>query len=74
MLAEYNGYIASGWITDRGVASGGAGWGTTHGLDVVYDGANENYKPIQEKEIINTRTKHSAGCPYFLFIGIITSP
>ena len=38
-------------------------------VDVVYNGANENYGPIGEEEQIATRKQYTAGLPYFLFIG-----
>lgn len=44
---------------------------TPEKIDVVYNGANENYKPL-EKEIIETaRNKYSSGKPYFVFIGAL---
>ncbi len=38
-------------------------------IDVVYNGANENFKPISSFEIENTREKYSGGSPYFIFVG-----
>jgi glycosyltransferase involved in cell wall biosynthesis len=40
-------------------------------IDVVYNGANELYKPISVSESAATRNRYSNGCPYFLFIGLI---
>lgn len=40
-------------------------------IDVVHNGANENYKPIPESEKIHTRKKISSEKPYFLFIGTL---
>lgn len=38
-------------------------------IDVVYNGANEIYRPLATSEIENIRDKYSRGLPYFLFIG-----
>lgn len=38
-------------------------------IDVVYDGANEKFKPISDLEKENTKKKFSDGNEYFLFIG-----
>ncbi|MGD1845287.1 MAG: glycosyltransferase family 4 protein [Salibacteraceae bacterium] len=38
-------------------------------IDVVYNGVNPRYQPIDPKAIAATRDKYSAGVPYFLFIG-----
>lgn len=38
-------------------------------IDVVYNGANEAYKPIELAAKEETRKKHAQGHPYFLFIG-----
>jgi len=38
-------------------------------IDVVYDGANESYKPLSPGMISLTREKYTSGCPYFIFIG-----
>ena len=38
-------------------------------IDVVYNGANELYKPISTLEIANCRKTYTGGCPYFIFIG-----
>jgi glycosyltransferase involved in cell wall biosynthesis len=38
-------------------------------IDVVYDGANDLYIPLNQEEISNTREKYTEGCPYFIFIG-----
>lgn len=38
-------------------------------IDVVYNGANENYKPISETGAIATRNNITGGQPYFLFVG-----
>ena len=40
-------------------------------IDVVYNGANENYGPISEEEKQKTRDKYSGGVPFFLFTGAI---
>ncbi len=38
-------------------------------IDVVYNGANETFSPVQQSEITETRKKFSCGCPYFVFVG-----
>ena len=38
-------------------------------IDVVYDGANESYHPLNPENIINIRNQYTSGCPYFIFIG-----
>ena len=38
-------------------------------IDVVYDGANEEYHPLTEEEKIATRQFYTDGKPFFLFIG-----
>ena len=38
-------------------------------IDIVYDGANEIFKPLSEEEKVMTRQFYSEGKPYFLFIG-----
>jgi glycosyltransferase involved in cell wall biosynthesis len=40
-------------------------------IDVVYNGANDIFTPIKDSERILTREKYTAGCPYFLYIGLI---
>ena len=40
-----------------------------HKICSIYNGANENYKPISESEQINIRVKYTEGRPYFLFVG-----
>lgn len=40
-------------------------------IDVVYNGVNEGFKPLDENRIELTRIKYSAGFPYFLFTGAI---
>ncbi|PKP46745.1 MAG: glycosyltransferase family 1 protein [Bacteroidetes bacterium HGW-Bacteroidetes-11] len=45
-------------------------YGTDPGLiDVVYNGANELYAPIDEELKISTRNKYTEGRPYFFFVG-----
>lgn len=41
-------------------------------IDVVYNGANENYKPVLDKIKIQTKAKYTNGFDYFLFIGTIS--
>ncbi len=40
-------------------------------IDVVYNGANENFKPISENEKIQIQKKYCAGNSYFLFVGTL---
>jgi glycosyltransferase involved in cell wall biosynthesis len=40
-------------------------------IDVVYNGAEEKFHPIDEKLKQQTRLKLSGGAPYFLFLGLI---
>ena len=41
-------------------------------IDVVYNGANEKYKPVSNEVKIKTKEKYSEGSEYFLFIGTIS--
>jgi len=38
-------------------------------IDVVYNGANDSFKPIDKQEIENVRSRFTLGCPYFIFVG-----
>ncbi len=38
-------------------------------VDVVYDGANDLYKPLDQKTKTSVRAKYTKGHPYFIFIG-----
>ncbi len=38
-------------------------------VDVVYDGANDLYKPLDQKTKTAVRAKYTKGHPYFIFIG-----
>jgi len=40
-------------------------------IDVVYNGANENYVPVSEEIKKATRDKYTSGSPYFVFVGTI---
>lgn len=40
-------------------------------IDVVYNGANLNYKPVSDKIKLDTINKFSKGKPYFLFVGAL---
>lgn len=40
-------------------------------IDVVYNGANEIYKPLNPETINLTRYKYTGGDPYFYFIGAL---
>jgi len=40
-------------------------------IDVVYNGPNENFKPIILKDKKAIQEKYSKDCPYFLFVGTL---
>lgn len=40
-------------------------------IDVVYDGINQIFEPLLEKEKIRIRKKYTGGCEYFLFVGAL---
>jgi glycosyltransferase involved in cell wall biosynthesis len=40
-------------------------------IDVVYNGANENYRPLDESEKFMVRAKYTGGIPYFVFVGAL---
>ncbi len=40
-------------------------------IDVVYNGANENYHPLPEAEKVLVRMKYTGGVPYFVFVGAL---
>jgi glycosyltransferase involved in cell wall biosynthesis len=40
-------------------------------IDVVYNGANENYRPTSEDDKKATIKKYTGGSPYFVFIGAL---
>ena len=40
-------------------------------IDVVYNGPNENFKPISKEEISSVQNKYSDGKPFFLFVGTL---
>ena len=40
-------------------------------IDVVYDGINQIFKPLLEKEKTRVRKKYTEGCEYFLFVGAL---
>jgi glycosyltransferase involved in cell wall biosynthesis len=40
-------------------------------IDVVYNGPNENYKPISENEKKTIQDNYSQGKPFFLFVGTL---
>ena len=42
-------------------------------IDVVYNGANEYYKPVNNQTKIETQNKYTIGIPYFIFIGSLHS-
>lgn len=43
----------------------------TDKIDVLYNGSNEKYGPINEQVKEETRLKYTDGKPYFLFLGLI---
>lgn len=40
-------------------------------IDVVFNGANEIYKPLNDENKTIIKAKYSRDCPYFLFVGLI---
>lgn len=38
-------------------------------INVVYNGANEGFKPLPEEEKVNVRNQYTAGYQYFMFVG-----
>jgi glycosyltransferase involved in cell wall biosynthesis len=40
-------------------------------IDVVYNGPNENFKPISEGEKATIQSKYTEGKPFFLFVGTL---
>lgn len=40
-------------------------------IDVVYNGANEMYIPLDANTIKQTQNQYSNSCPYFLFVGAL---
>lgn len=40
-------------------------------IDVVYNGANEIFTPIEEQTVKKVRQKYSEGNPYFIFVGAL---
>jgi glycosyltransferase involved in cell wall biosynthesis len=40
-------------------------------IDVVYNGVNELYQPLDEERIKSIRNRFSRGCPFFLFVGML---
>ncbi len=40
-------------------------------VDVVYNGANEAFTPLEQEEIKNVRNKYTRGKPYFVFVGAL---
>jgi glycosyltransferase involved in cell wall biosynthesis len=40
-------------------------------VDVVYNGANSDYRPLTHEEITSTKMKYTKGYDYFLFVGAL---
>ena len=40
-------------------------------IDVVYNGANQIFKPVTEPEKQKTRARYSSGCEYFICVGSV---
>ncbi len=40
-------------------------------VDVVYNGSNNNFKPVFDKDKKETKHKFSDGCDYFVFVGAL---
>jgi glycosyltransferase involved in cell wall biosynthesis len=38
-------------------------------IDIVYNGADEGYRPAEPEELVHVRKKYTEGSPYFLFVG-----
>lgn len=38
-------------------------------VDVVYNGANDSFKPASEEAALQTRLKYTGGVPYFVYVG-----
>ncbi len=60
-IATVSEYSRADIVTQYGVAA--------EKIDVVYNGANELFKPLPDEMIELTRLKFSEGHPYFLFVG-----
>ena len=43
----------------------------TNNIDVVYNGAHDEYKPLDDNERITIKTKYADGCEYFVFAGAL---
>ncbi len=43
----------------------------TEKIDVVYNGANSGFTPLDASEIARVRDQFTSGIPYFLFVGLI---
>lgn len=44
---------------------------TANKIDVVYNGANENFKPVNKSTQKASREKYTQGKPYFVFVGAL---
>jgi glycosyltransferase involved in cell wall biosynthesis len=40
-------------------------------IDIVYDGANESFKPLSDEEQQKVRETYTSGKPYFVFVGAL---
>ncbi|MEM9051592.1 MAG: glycosyltransferase family 1 protein [Bacteroidota bacterium] len=40
-------------------------------IDVVYNGVNELFRPLNEEDVSAIRNRYAKGDPYFLFVGLI---
>ncbi|MBI5218895.1 MAG: glycosyltransferase family 4 protein [Bacteroidia bacterium] len=40
-------------------------------IDIVYNGANPLYKPLDDKTILQTKQKYTGGKDYFIFVGAL---
>jgi glycosyltransferase involved in cell wall biosynthesis len=40
-------------------------------IDVVYNGANESFKPLEEQEKKKVRQQYTGGAPFFVFVGAL---
>jgi len=60
-IATVSEYSKSDIINTLGIQAGN--------VDVVYNGINEIYRPVNEAEAHDGRQKFSRGCPYFVYLG-----
>lgn len=42
---------------------------STDKIDVVYNGVNQVFKPLEKEDIMRVRKEYSGGLPYYIFVG-----